>query len=244
MEVLTKSQFCFTFHNLKKNFEEALNNGYQIIGCIDYVDYKKNKQANKILVNRIDVDVSCEKAMRLARIFNDLKIKATFFIRLHAKEYNPFAPDNYKYLKYIRDSGHEIGYHSEVVDMSVIWDEPAYSCLVRDIEVINKIFNIQIKGVASHRSVITGLNNLDFWSDKKPFDFKLIYEAYDTQPEFNLFQKSFFISDSNWTYWKCYNKGRLMEEDKRSLGEHAADGHRIIYSLIHPETYYNEHPYE
>ena len=30
---------------------------------------------------------------------------------------------NYRILKSIRDSGHEIGYHSEIVDQAAIWDE-------------------------------------------------------------------------------------------------------------------------
>ena len=102
---------------------------------------------------------------------------------------------------------------------------------------------INIEGVASHGGM-TGLNNLDFWREKKPTDFGLLYEAYDKQPEFNLFQESFYVSDSNWTSWKCYQNGILRPDDKRTLGEHSFDGHKIIYSLIHPETYYDNHCYE
>ena len=238
-----KNNFQFTFAKLEEHFGEILKNGYKVITCRDYIDYKKNKQDYKIFVNRVDVDKSIRKAKRVAEIFNKLDIKGSFFIRLHADEYNPFSFENYKILKYIIESGHEIGYHSEVIDESVIWGEDAVECLKRDIEFINSLLGIKIKGISSHHG-FTGLNNLDFWKERKAADFGLLYETYDTQPDFDLFNNSFYVSDSNWFYWKCYNKGILVENDRRNPGEHARDNHKVIYSLIHPETYYDSHFYE
>ena len=182
--------------------------------------------------------MSVKKAERLGRIFNELGIKASFFIRLHAKEYNPFSFENYRIVKFLIDSGHEIGYHSEINDAAVIWDENAEKCLVRDINVINEMFGIRIKGVASHGG-LTGINNLDFWMNKSAIDFNLLYEAYD------WFDNTFYISDSEWIRWKCYNKGKHITNDHRSLEEHLfASNHKIIYLLIHSDTYYDNHLYE
>jgi len=236
-------RFKFTFSILRKHFEDALNNNYDIIRCEDYIEYKRLFTNRKILVNRIDIDFCCKKAKVLAQMFNELGIKGTFFVRLHAKEYNFFSFENYRILKFIRDSGHEIGYHSEIVDESVIWNEPAEECLVRDIDILNRLLNIEVKGVASHNGM-TGYNNLDFWKNKKPSDFGLLYEAYGEQPDFNLFNESFYVSDSEWTQWKCYDKGVLIEGDTRPLGDHVKAGHRVIYSLIHSDTYYHDHFYE
>ena len=88
------------------------------------------------------------------------------------------------------------------------------------------------------------LNLLDFWKDKKATDFGLMYEAYDKSPEFDLFNHSFYISDSEWTRWKCYSQGKLVNGDQRSLSEHILEGHKLIYHLIHPETDFDEHFYE
>ena len=66
-----------------------------------------------MIVNRVDVDFSVKKAKRIWEIFEKLGIKGTFFIRLHAPEYNPFSFENYKIIKEIQNSGHEIGYHSQ-----------------------------------------------------------------------------------------------------------------------------------
>ena len=237
------ADFKFTFTMLESYFRDVLVNGYTVITCEDYLAYKASARTDKILVNRVDIDISPKKAKRIAAIFNELNIKGTFFVRLHAHEYNLFAFEEYKCLKFIKDSGHEIGYHSEVVDQAAIWDESAEECLVRDITVLSTILNVKIKGVASHGGM-TGLNNLDFWKDKTPADFGLMYEAYDRRPEFNLFHESFYISDSNWTSWKCFNRGNLVPGDTRDLGEHSRDQHPVIYSLIHPETYYDVHFYE
>lgn len=233
----------FTFDYIENEYKEVKRMGYKFITCMEYIDWKKENVSEKIVVNRVDIDFSVKKTKVLVDIFNRLEIKATFFLRLHAPEFNPFSFENYKIIKYLLDSGHELGYHSEVIDQQAIWNESAVNCLIRDVEIINRMFNIKINGVASHGGM-TGLNNLDFWKDRKPSEFGLAYEAYDKEPAFNLFQESFYVSDSEWTRWKCYNKGKLVEGDRCSLSEHAANGHKVLHFLIHPDTYYYEHFYE
>lgn len=207
--------FYFTYDNLEAQYQCAIENGYTFLTCEEYV-HKKNSLPSRCVFNRVDVDLSIKKADRLLKLFNKLEIHGTFFVRLHAPEYNPFSFENYRILKNIRDCGHEIGYHSEIIDQAVIWGEEAADCLLRDIEILNQMLDISVQGVASHGG-LTGLNNLDFWKEKKAADFGLLYEAYDTQPAFNLFNESYYISDSEWTRWKCYDKGGLVQYDARSL---------------------------
>lgn len=237
-----KTIFPFTFDFVQSEYHKIINLGYNFITCREYI-LAKQSNFEKLVVNRVDIDLSVKKAGILMDIFKKLGIKATFFVRLHAPEYNPFSFENYRILKRIIDEGHEMGYHSEVIDQAAIWDEDATACLQRDLEILNRIFNTKIVGVASHGGM-TGLNNLDFWEDKSPSDFGLLYETYDKKPEFNLFQESFYVSDSEWTRWKAYDKGILCKDDKRTPFEHALDGHNLMTILIHPETYYKEHIYE
>ena len=237
-----KSKFQFTFKNIKSQYKKALKAGYRFLTCEQYL-IKKKELPKLTIINRVDVDYSLKKADKLREIFDQLKIKATFFIRLHAPEYNPFSFENYKILKAMRNSGHEIGYHSEVVDQAKIWGENSAECLIRDIEIINRMLNIKIKGTASHGGM-TGLNNLDFWKKKKASDFGLKYEAYDKQSEFNAFFESFYVSDSEWTKWKCYKNGERQPNDERSLADHIKDLHPLIYLLIHSDCYFESHFYE
>ena len=236
------NNFHFTFKNLESQYKTALDLGYKFITCLDYYENKNN--LNKLtIVNRVDIDLSIKKADRLRVIFDKLEIKATFFLRLHAPEYNPFSFENYRILKAILSSGHEIGYHSEVIDQSAIWNEDPIRCLKRDIDIIKVMLDYEIKGVASHGGM-TGLNNLDFWKNHNPKDFNLLYEAYDKCKEFNLFNNSFYISDSDWTKWKCYDNGRLCVNDNRTFKEHLKSRHPLIYLLVHPDTYFDNNIYE
>lgn len=227
----------FTLGHYREIFKLALDLEYEIIMCNDY--FTDNFKTNKILVNRVDVDVDCKKAKSIADIFNELRIKGTFFIRLHGKEYNPFDFENYLCLKHIRDSGHEIGLHSEIVDCSYIWNESAVQRLLTDVSVLDSMLNIKVNGIASHRG-LTIYNNLDFWKHNKPQDYGLVYEAYENR----LFNHSFYVSDALITSWKSYNNGDLQIGDNKCLCEHLKDNHNILYVLTHPMSYYERHIYE
>lgn len=234
--------FKFTFAEIEAQYRLALEAGYTFITCADYVA-QKNELPSLTVVNRIDIDFSVKKADRLRDIYDRLGIKGSFFLRLHAPEYNPFSFENYRVLKAIRDSGHEIGYHSEIVDQAEIWNEDAAECLQRDIVVLENMLKIKIQGVASHGGM-TGLNNLDFWKGRSATEFGLKYEAYDSSEGLNLFERSLYVSDSEWTRWKCYENGKLRQDDRRSFGEHILDNPPLVYLLIHSDTYFDKHFYE
>lgn len=231
----------FTFDYLENQLAQARGLGYQFFRCIDFVELR-GTLPSKSVVLRVDIDEDVSKANKLLTIFESLGIKATFFIRLHGN-YNPFEFDNFLTIKRIIREGHELGYHSEIVDQADIWMDDAATCLLRDLKVMSAMFEIEIKGLASHGGR-TGLNNLDFWHDKKPQDYGVYYEAYDEQPEFGLFNKSLYLSDSEWTQWKSYLMGELLIGDRRSLSEHLENEHSLVYLLIHPETYFDRHPYD
>lgn len=234
--------YKFTWDNLKSEYQAVLDHGYKVITCEEFVIMKANLP-EKTVVNRIDIDFSVKKVSQLLNIFEELNIKGSFFIRLHAPEYNPFSFESYKVIRRLLDNGHELGYHSEIVDQSKIWNEDAEKCLLRDLEVLGRMFDYKVTSVASHGGM-TGYNNLDFWKDRKPKEFGLLYEGYDKEPEYNLFQEAFYVSDSEWTRWKCYNKGKIVANDNRSIKEHLGDNHPLIHILIHPDTYFFNHFYE
>ncbi|MBO3699756.1 polysaccharide deacetylase family protein [Roseivirga sp. E12] len=236
------SDFRFTWKNLESEYESLLAAGYTVMTCENYV-HQKGNLPKKTVVNRIDIDLSVKKVSRLLDIYNRLQIKGTFFVRLHAPEYNPFSFENYKILKRLLDEGHELGYHSEVIDQSKIWNEDPETCLRRDLKVLGSMFDYEVKSAASHGGM-TGFNNLDFWKERKPAEFGLLYEGYDHEPQYNLFQESFYISDSEWTQWKCYNRGEKVDGDQRSPKEHIVDGHKLVHLLIHSDTYFDHHFYE
>ena len=233
----------FTWRFLEQEYRALQAAGYRFVTCAEYVAEKPRSAGTKLVINRVDVDMSLKKAQRLLDVYSTLGIKATFFIRLHAPEYNPFSFEGYRIVREILRQGHELGYHSEIVDQAAIWGDDATVCLKRDLEAMRAMFGVEIRGVASHGGM-TGLNNLDFWRTHRPSQFGLLYEGYDEEPEFGAFQNSFYISDSEWVRWKCYDRGTLRAGDNRTPGEHAAEGHPLIYLLVHTDTYHERHCYE
>jgi hypothetical protein len=234
---------AFTWGYIADELRQVKAAGRPILRLVDYVNASPSVRTSDIVVLRVDVDVSLKKGEMLCEIFNELGIKATFFIRLHAKEYNPFDFENYRILRFIRDSGHEIGLHTEVIDQAKIWREPAEVSLRRDLDVLASLVGGPILGAACH-SGLTGNNNLDFWKGRSPSEFGLLYEGYDETEAFGLFGKSRYVSDSEWTRWKAYNNNQLMQGDRRKPSEHLVDNPKCLYLLLHSDTYYTHHIYE
>ena len=135
--------------------------------------------------------------------------------------------------------GFEIGYHSEIVDCSVIWGECVESCLKRDLKLMRTILDTPILGIASHGG-LTGLNNLDFWENHRPDEFGAVYEAYGDC----VMKAGTYVSDSMWIHWKSYKSGVLQAGDIRSPSEIANDdAPMLLYMLNHPDTYFDRHIY-
>jgi len=229
----------FTFGHYKEIFEKALDRDFKIVTCLDYfLNHKRYKENNqKVLINRIDVDLSCKKLEKVIEIFKELDIKASFFIRLHASEYNPFSFENYRIITELIKNNHEIGLHSEVIDCEKIFEDNAEFCLRKDLKILTTMFEILIEGVASHRGA-TPFNNLDFWKTHSTKEFGIRYEAYDS-----ILFNNFYVSDSLFT-WNCYNNGIKIVDDKRCMCQHLKDNHRVIYFLTHPIHHYERYPYE
>jgi len=229
----------FTFDYYQKIFEVAQRYEYQILTLRDY--FKGNYDSSlKVLINRIDVDFNVNKARTIGEIFQRQKIAGSFFFRLHAPEYNLFAFENVNTLRVLIENGNEIGLHTELEDMKQICQLSPKELLRKEIAIFESFYDIKLSGTAAHGGM-TGFNNLDFWKNSSPSEFGLLYEGYDQ----NLWEKSRYISDSEWTRWKAYQRGELIENDRRSPIEHIEqESPQLIYLLTHADGYYFKHFYE
>ena len=76
-------QFKFTFQSIQDQYDCAIKNGYSIITCAEYASKywsKRKKPKTKILINRVDIDLSVKKAEKIGQIFNQLCIYLIVFI--------------------------------------------------------------------------------------------------------------------------------------------------------------------
>jgi hypothetical protein len=234
----------FTYATLKAELAAVKDAGYEALRCIDYLERRASGSLpERTLVLRVDIDLSLAKTAKILDTLLELGLLGTFFVRLHAPEYNPFSFEGFRILKRILAEGHELGYHSEVLDEAAIWGEDPGECLRRDLSVLSAMIGAPILGAASHGG-LTGNNNLDFFKANDPRAYGLRYEGYEKSETFALFHESRYVSDSDWTRWKAFENGVRIPDDHRPPSAHAADGPKVLHLLIHPDTYYTHHFYE
>jgi len=229
----------FTWDYLREQFEQILSNGHEVLTVQNYQErvnhewflHQRHNIGGKFLINRVDVDVSLEKAEKVASMFNNLGIRGTFFIRLH--EYNVFGFKNYRILKFIQESGHEIGLHTELTDfwkaVGTKENEQEYSW--DDLEILRYVLGQgkEILSCADHQDNRTPHTNI------KPEN----YSLYDAD---KITDDIITVTDSDWTNWKVYQHGKRWAEPC-SISE-LSYSHDRIYSIIHPCTYYKRHVFD
>jgi hypothetical protein len=229
----------FTFNCYREIFQKALENDYKIITLKEFFndEYDKNE---KILVNRIDVDVKIERLKTIYIIFKDLNIKASIYLRLHSPTYNLLSIGNIKIIQDLISIGCEIGLHTELEDVSGYCGIEKKELLAQEIKLFETILDIKMYGTASHGDM-TYYNNLHFWKSHKPEEFGLNYEAYDKK----LWNYCRYVSDSEWTRWKAYENGELLVDDRRTpIGHIKEENPKVLHLLTHPESWYEEYIYE
>lgn len=229
----------FTFKYYKQIFQIALDNGYKIITLKEFFaeEYDKNK---RILINRIDVDVKIDRLKTIYQIFKELNITASIYLRLHAPNYNLLSIGNIKIIQDLISIGCEIGLHTEMEDVNGYCNIDKVELLKEEIKLFEILFKIKIYGTASHGD-ITHYNNLDFWKSQTPEEVGLLYEAYNKK----IWDNCRYVSDSEWTRWKAYENGKLLENDRRTPLEHIIEDQPVVlHILTHPESWYEGYIYE
>ena len=229
----------FTFYNYERIFKKALANKYKIITLKEFFSDEYDKSQH-IFINRIDVDFKIERLKTIYKIFKKLDIRASIYLRLHSPNYNLLSFGNIRIIKNLISIGCEIGLHTELEDASGYCSIEKKELLEQEIKLFETVFGVKVYGTASHGDM-THYNNLDFWNAYTVENFGLLYEAYDKK----IWNHCRFISDSEWTRWKSYENGKLIENDRRDPIEHMVNDKPKIFNLLtHPESWYEGYIYE
>jgi len=212
----------FTFAHYRETLILAKNSGYNFsnLGDFDPVTIGKS-----FILLRHDIDCPAfNKALSFAKIENELKVKATYFIRVHSDAYNPFGFRNYHILRQIIDLGHEVGLHYEHIDFCKITREDPASILKKGKNILELILGVKIKGIAGHGEGFIP-KNWDFWQKYNFKDFGFEYDAYE-EKFMNGVQ---YVDDAlgKWNEGKCMCK-YINQFDK-------------IYFQFHPVYWYHKH---
>lgn len=209
----------FTLKHYKETLDLAKKNGY-IFSTMQ--DYNKNINKSKIIFLRHDIDFNVKNALKFAKIENELKIRATYFLRVHAN-YNPFSLENYGVIKKLIGLGHEVGLHHEV-DFAKIHNENQKELFFRARKVLEAITKKKILGVTPHEPV----RSKTLINEKNLKEFDLNYEGYSTK----FIKDVKYISDS-LCRWR---EGCMCEFIKKRTPK--------LYINTHPFWWYERTPLE
>lgn len=172
----------FTLSGYQRMILSLLKTGYIII------PFKNAKTcAEPKVILRHDVDVSPQKAVRMAELECSLGVKSTYFFLLSSPLYNVLDADNERALFRILDLGHEVGLHFDVSKYDYQTIDGLKGPIKREIAVLEAVTGKNVSSMSWH------IPKKEFLSRKLPFlDDMGVLNAYD--PEF--FEGYDYYSDS------------------------------------------------
>lgn len=162
----------------------VLLGNYKIYTVYGYLS--QNPKGNAVVL-RHDVDRKIQNSLKMAQLENEMGISSSYYFRYPST----FKP---KCIKKIRDLGHEVGYHYEVLSRA----KGDYEKAVRRFQYeLGEFRNIcEINTLCMHGSPLSKYDNRDLWKKYDFRDFDILGEAY-----LSLVDKSLvYLTDTgrNW----------------------------------------------
>lgn len=117
-------------------YRKLLKKAKKKASFISYNDYFENKtsEVGNSIIWRHDIDISVNRALRLAEIEAEEGVKSIFFVLFSSTFYNVFEKDIVGKLKQILSLGHEIGIH---LDMDMYSSVPDGNKLEMDLNFLS-----------------------------------------------------------------------------------------------------------
>jgi hypothetical protein len=193
---------------------------YKLVSFRDY-----DQSMKKVLLLRHDLDYTLDGVLNFATLEKDRGATATYFIRLHAPEYNPFEYRAYTLIRKLLDMGHEIGLHFESTKFESLTGEDPVMMFKKEKEVLERIFDVNVETAVQHRDLCMYSEDDFFFFDKFSKE-DVGLKRYAHEPAFENDFKYLSDSSSRW------NDGCLCE----NLGKHDK-----IQALTHPDWWFEEH---
>ena len=170
---------------------------------------------------RHDLDTSVYRALKLARIERKCGVLSTYFLRLHSDFYNPLEKETHSMMRAIIDMGHRIGLHFDAEFYgSIVNKKKLDALLLRERQLIEEWFNVDVLAVSFHNPQATGLMGFNANS------YCGMVNAYGGE----VMRTHKYVSDSNG-YWRFDRLYDVIYGRK----------YRHLQVLIHPE-WWDEEP--
>lgn len=197
----------FSRRHYREILETALEMGYVFSTFATHESVTAPRQ----FLMRHDIDLSVENCLEFARIEHELGIAGTYFVRVHARLYNPFEFHIYRKLREIENLGHELGLHYEP-GFAMAVGEDELQMVRREKAILEAILDHPVVSSATHLPGKSGKTI----TDANVSSFGLKYEAYTPR-----FVDGFkYLSDSNGRWREGCVCGHLGQHDRLCVLTH------------------------
>lgn len=194
----------FTEQNYRRMLQLAKKKG---VFC-KYDDYFEDK-VKKPIVWRHDIDVSVQRAFRLAQIEREEDVSSTFFLHFNSMFYNVFDAESMQKIEQIINMGHDVGIHLECSMYDTVSEEQIEYGLQHYYNSLKFLFGISVKAFSFHNPTTELLDCF------KETQYGGLYNAYAAKIRDELA----YCSDSNG-YWRYHRLEDFLKEehkDKRGI---------------------------
>lgn len=213
----------FKFNHYHVFLTKAIAKKYGFRTFTNYTGIEK-----RTIILRHDIDFRPDKALEIAQIEAELDIIATYFVRVHAKEYNPFEYKTYNILMQLLEWGHEIGLHTEALDMVQTFGGTIHDRFMAEMIALETILDRDIEVAVPHGDFggTIAEQRLNFFKDYRK-QVPINYHPFEDR----FFKDMKFISDT-FGIWRekcpCQFLGKV---DKMQISTHPIYWFREFYHL-------------
>jgi len=188
---------------------------------------------------RHDVDRRPKSALKMARLEDNLSVKATYYFRMKRHTFRP------EIIREINDKGHEIGYHYESLSDTKGDIDLALKNFEEHLTMLREI--APVSTISMHGRPFSRFDNCDLWRD--PDNHQRLVEEWGILGEVYLdidYVDIAYINDTgrNWTS----TQSNLRDRVKSSVLRDFASGSQLLHYLkarqdpkivlqIHPERW-------
>ena len=214
---------------------QVLGKNYRVCTVSEYLS---EKPEGKIAVVRHDVDRKIKNSLNMAKREHEWGIRSSYYFR-YPSTFNP------EIIRKIRDLGHEIGYHYEVLSKTNGDFTQAIDLFQKELEEFRKICPVET--ICMHGSPLSKYNNRDLW---KHYD----YHSYGIRGEaFLSFEQDHddihYLTDTGRTWSNKHSLRDVMKtnpEKDRPLSLDTTDdliawlsvgSEKKLYITVHPERW-------
>ena len=184
----------FNVKTYRKLLESLTAQGYAFQTFTKYLE----KQREKSIILRHDVEAKYENAQVFAKIQYEHKISATYYFR--------FLPDHFDdgIISEIASMGHEIGYHYDDLSYYKGDYDAAIKRFEKNLAILNNI--TEVKTICMEGAPLSRFDNRDLWKKYNYRDYGIIGEPY-----FDLdFSKVLYLTDTG----RRWDGGKVSIRDK------------------------------